>query len=539
MTVQLTLPLLRKMMPLLKADTATLYLPAINKALVDIKAETPMVAAAFFGNVSAETCQCTMLVEGWHTEINTSRYTDAQKANFAKVKAAQENYDKLTRLGNTIAGDGYTYRGRGALQITGRRAYIQAGNYLGMDLVTNPDIVATDPVAIFGSAVWYWNTYNLTPYAAAGKFNAVIHGINNGNVNSTAFSFGADQRVDYYTRYLFFLGGNQCDDTVTPIANVSNNEALQTAAYPLLFVQQLQADLTRKNVNASPAPTDTEVPGIPDLPVMMLPAWTAPSTLVFDPDTAYPQNQFTQVTTACVQVDGQYVEKFAAYDFLLLRSAASKAGFNFRVVNAYRSWEDQAKLFQQRKDPKTRRALGYANPPGWGEHCLGTAIDLNVGLSITNYLEGATNTAYAWLQANAGAFGFVGDAAQPWHWEHLGPKIYSSLDSSPTVSPLFDLAATAQLAVDQGQVDYVRLLNRDQYEQSMAFSRSAQMAQSSRATLLANGAAFNLYNSVSAGADVGRTKQLVNSVQPPTAFDSQSIKPYAFNFTTGKWGDEA
>lgn len=49
------------------------------------------------------------------------------------------------RLGNTGGKDGYAFRGRGNVQMTGRNNYQKVGELMGVDLVSNPDLVSTDP----------------------------------------------------------------------------------------------------------------------------------------------------------------------------------------------------------------------------------------------------------------------------------------------------------------------------------------------------------------------------------------------------------
>ena len=58
-------------------------------------------------------------------------------------------------IGNTKIGDGWRYRGRGFLQLTGRYNYTAASRALGLNLVKNPDL-ALKPEIAAKTAVWYW-----------------------------------------------------------------------------------------------------------------------------------------------------------------------------------------------------------------------------------------------------------------------------------------------------------------------------------------------------------------------------------------------
>ena len=59
--------------------------------------------------------------------------------------------------GSEASGDGWKYRGRGYLMLTGRELYQQAGDALGLDLVNNPDLVLEPKIAA-STAIWYWQS---------------------------------------------------------------------------------------------------------------------------------------------------------------------------------------------------------------------------------------------------------------------------------------------------------------------------------------------------------------------------------------------
>jgi putative chitinase len=83
------------------------------------------------------------------------------------------------RMGNTDDGDGYKYRGRGYIQLTGRDTYRQIGKIVGIDLEGNPDLasqVATAPK--IACAFWTWK--NINPACDNADFTAVTQKINGG-----------------------------------------------------------------------------------------------------------------------------------------------------------------------------------------------------------------------------------------------------------------------------------------------------------------------------------------------------------------------
>jgi len=61
--------------------------------------------------------------------------------------AAQRRYEGRTDLGNTVAGDGHKFLGRGFVQITGRRNYADWGKRLGLDLLKEPQLAEQPEIA--------------------------------------------------------------------------------------------------------------------------------------------------------------------------------------------------------------------------------------------------------------------------------------------------------------------------------------------------------------------------------------------------------
>ena len=109
-----------------------------------------------------------------------SRFPDmdtAEKYERNPEKIANKVYSG--RMGNTEDGDGAKYIGRGLIQLTGKENYANCGNAIGVDLVANPDLLATPKYAAL-SAGWFWNRKGLNALADADDIDTITKRINGG-----------------------------------------------------------------------------------------------------------------------------------------------------------------------------------------------------------------------------------------------------------------------------------------------------------------------------------------------------------------------
>jgi len=112
---------------------------------------------------------------------------------------ANKVYGGRTDLGNgdAASGDGWQFRGRGFIQVTGRDNYTSlAAHYKsiyggGADFVTNPDLVASFPYSV-RSAVCFWVSHGLPRLADHGSTNADVDAIT-AVINASTTSYGDRQ----------------------------------------------------------------------------------------------------------------------------------------------------------------------------------------------------------------------------------------------------------------------------------------------------------------------------------------------------------
>lgn len=142
-------------------DRATLFAPFITAAMDEFGIDTPVRQAAFLPQIGHESGGLHWLVELWGPT------------------PAQRGYEGRVDLGNLQPGDGYRYRGRGLLEVTGRTNYRRTGPALGADLESFPDLLA-EPGMASRSAACFWQAHNLNVFADSGDFETLTRRINGG-----------------------------------------------------------------------------------------------------------------------------------------------------------------------------------------------------------------------------------------------------------------------------------------------------------------------------------------------------------------------
>lgn len=111
--------------------------------------------------------------------------------------------------------------------------------------------------------------------------------------------------------------------------------------------------------------------------------------------------------------------------------SAKNAGFDLKIVSAYRSFEEQMSVKTGYKVVYGSGANKFSADQGYSEHQLGTTVDLTTPKLKTLSVQFEKDPAYAWLLENAYRFGFVlsypkGNVYyqyEPWHWRFVGIEL--------------------------------------------------------------------------------------------------------------------
>ncbi|WP_248884261.1 glycoside hydrolase family 19 protein [Escherichia coli] len=176
----------------ISAGLAARWFQPITDAMKEFGITEPKDKAMFIAQVGHESAGFSALVENFNytpAALLTTfgrRVTNYQASMLGRANgkpASQEAIANLVysnRLGNKTAGDGWKYRGRGLIQITGLTNYRECGNGLKLDLVTNPELLEKD-INAARSAAWFYVSKGCLKYTDdLVRITQIINGGQNG-----------------------------------------------------------------------------------------------------------------------------------------------------------------------------------------------------------------------------------------------------------------------------------------------------------------------------------------------------------------------
>jgi len=198
------------------------WLDAVVETCVEFEINTPQRIAAFLAQTAHESGGYTMLTENLNDKAATlaACWPNRFAVLGADKKPVKENGKNVpTAVANAIAGkpelianlvysgrmgngpaesgQGWAYRGRGLKQLTGKYNYEKCGLGLGVDLVSNPDLLL-EPMYAARSAGWFWKANSLSTFADKGDMEGMTKKINGGLI-------GIDDRKARYAKVLALL----------------------------------------------------------------------------------------------------------------------------------------------------------------------------------------------------------------------------------------------------------------------------------------------------------------------------------------------
>jgi len=182
------------------------WAPALSAAAERFDISTPARLAAFIAQTAHESANFKRLVENLNYSAEglrktwPSRFDAETAAAYARQPERIANRVYANRIGNgdEASGDGWRFRGRGPIQITGRENYHKCGAALGLPLLIRPQLLEERDAGAL-SAAWFWATHGCNGIADTGDFTALTKRINGG-------THGLQDRTRIWSRAKAALG---------------------------------------------------------------------------------------------------------------------------------------------------------------------------------------------------------------------------------------------------------------------------------------------------------------------------------------------
>jgi putative chitinase len=185
----ITLDTLKAIAPKTKQDILNEYLPHINQFGKDIKLfDNKKRVAAFLAQVSHESGGFNFTKENLNYSAKAlqgvfKKYYPTEKDALAHERKPEQIANKVyaSRMGNgdEKSGDGWTYRGRGLIQLTGKENYTNFAKYINKTLPETVAYLETSQGAVH-SAIWFWDKNKLNDFCDKDDFVTLTKRINGG-----------------------------------------------------------------------------------------------------------------------------------------------------------------------------------------------------------------------------------------------------------------------------------------------------------------------------------------------------------------------
>ena len=181
------------------------WLEPLNEACAKYDINTPARKASFIGQCAHESNNFKVLEENlnysaeglmktWPSRFPTKEVADQYARQPAKIAGKVYN----GRLGNTSEEEAAKFLGRGLIQLTGKENYERCGEAIGVDLISQPNLLAQPHYAAM-SAAWFWNKKGLNALADAQDYDTMTKRINGGLI-------GLDDRKAKIAKAISVLG---------------------------------------------------------------------------------------------------------------------------------------------------------------------------------------------------------------------------------------------------------------------------------------------------------------------------------------------
>jgi putative chitinase len=169
-------------------DKCEYYIDALNDVLPLYRINTDMRLAHFLAQTVHESGHLYYKEENLNYKAEGLRktfgkyFTEAEFDRYARQPQKIANRVYANRMGNggEGSGDGWKYRGRGLIQLTGRDNYKACGAALDMDFLNSPETLCQNAETIVRSACWYWTSRGLNEIADRDDVLSVTKKINGG-----------------------------------------------------------------------------------------------------------------------------------------------------------------------------------------------------------------------------------------------------------------------------------------------------------------------------------------------------------------------